>query len=95
MEELKMKNNLWLLNKIENKNNITFTVWSDAAIDIITFKEKVTSIKEISKDLEEQHDISKGYWINVTIPKIFFEKVISDIKHIFKENMEINIYEKP
>lgn len=88
-----MKNNLWLLNKAENSNNITFTVWSDAAIDIITFKKKVVSIKEISKVLEEHHEISKGYWINITIPQNSFEKVVSDIKNIFKDSMEINIRE--
>lgn len=91
IKKIKKMENLWLLNKVEKEDNITFTVWCETGYYISLFEEKVVSI-EISQKLKKQSAISKGYWVNITVPKKNFGKVIEDIKHFFKDT-EINVCE--
>lgn len=81
-----MKANTILLNKVEDGDIITFTVWTNTISEITSFIEKVVSVKNVPENLEREHDISMGYWTNIKVPKNDFDKVISDIKNVFKDS---------
>lgn len=88
-----MYNKLWLLNKGGDETNTTFTVWSEAAINIVMFIEGAQLIKEIPKNFDRKDGVSKGYWVDIMVKKENFEKVVAEIKNIFKDSKKIDVCE--